>query len=595
MENTGSNQWPTWIQISLTLVGLILGVVLVFLRYRRDLRDRSLRSEQKSAPDLVAASRSPKGTTAKRSTGASTTADHVAGAPASRALEVVNEKSIERRPSPPEYNTQPTQEGTSKTAQPVAQPEFDNRPKGNCEPEPPTDNAKAAARMAGQLPSTTPLIKPINLSVLPRSWQAPVAPIGGPTYISAGVGGLASKPIRYIPHGRFSKLNVADTYPVTEMPVAPSVSAGTMVGRPGPRGYSEAGFYGSLMLWFNGHLRRDDRMVFIGAARDYEPDMILHFEDAALRIDIEIDEPYSGSTRMPMHWVGSYDDDRDLYFTRNGWVVIRFAEIQVMQQRDACIKHVAQVVDSLLSTSYASRMQGPDIMRIPRWSHAQAAQWGRDNFRESYLYIEFERRTESPGAIEAEQDIVRTRPQGFQGFASLSVRDTGLADLSPQERQLKIKLEGIIDADMYARFLYDGEIRLIKPARVSQERARHLVNGNDLVTRENQQYELRRISDLQVETVPIVRAAKAPSVGDLNEAVAMAMDNQLYFQITYINNEGVIRQRTLSNLAYNNEYVPMGYLDQHIKGYCTFRKMERTFKIDRIREYAILNLSYAAK
>jgi len=405
--------------------------------------------------------------------------------------------------------------------------------------------------------------------------------------------GLPSVRINYSPQARFSRLNVGQTYPVTEMPMGTSTSAGTLVGRPGPRGYCEAAFYERLSHWYRGLLLRDHRLEFRGASRDYEPDCILHFEEAGLRIDIEIDEPYSGSTRKPMHWLGSYDDDRDVYFSRSGWVVIRFAEIQVVKQTQSCIRHTAKVVDSLLGTAYTEKVGGADLQPVPRWSYLEAQVWAHTNYREGYLGVEFERRMELTGAIEAELDIVRPPRVELSWVTGVNYRDSGVTDLSPAQLELKRILDSLIAKGIHASFVYDGEKCLMKPLRLAQQRARHIVVGHDLVWREDREYEIGRITNLVEERQPYHRSSARPSASELQEAVSLAMDNRLYIQLTYINFDGVRRQRTLSHLEYNNEFIPMGYYNHHIKGYDTFRKEERTFRIDRIQEYAILNLSYA--
>ncbi len=443
------------------------------------------------------------------------------------------------------------------------------------------------------VPAPGSVPKPITYAppAIPR--PAPPVQVEGSITLPGRVQGLPAKRILYTPHARYSRLHVGQTYPVTEMPVAGSMSAGTLVGRPGPRGHSEVAFHWRLSTWFSGLLLRDHRLEFIGASRDYEPDHILHFEAHGLRIDIEIDEPYSGSTRKPMHWLGSYDDDRDVYFTKNGWVVIRFAEIQVVQHPQACIRHVAKVVDSLLGTTYGAGMTGPDLQPIPRWTYDQASYWAATNHREGYLGVEFVLRDEPPGAIEADLDIVLLPRTNLQAITTVGYRDTGVAALSPAELQIKGALEQLLVQGAHARFNYEGDRCLMKPLRLAQERARHFVVGHDLVWREERQYELRRISGLQAERQPYYRKGSRPGAGDLHEAVSLAIDNQLYLQLTYVNFQGERHDRTISRIEYNNDFMPMGYYEQHIKGYDTFRREDRTFRIDRIQEYAILNLSYA--
>lgn len=399
--------------------------------------------------------------------------------------------------------------------------------------------------------------------------------------------------IPYELNTRFNRIHVGDTYPVTEMPTNKSFVSGTLFGRRSPKGYTEDDFYSALSKCFKDHLIREHRMELKGASRDYEPDMILNFKEHGLRIDIEIDEPYSGSTREPMHWIGSYDDDRDLYFSKNGWVVIRFAEIQVVKEAEACIRHIALVVDSLIGTQHASKLPNVMLQRIPRWTYSQAVQWSSMMLREKYLGVEFEHRSETNASVEFERDVVRAPRSNVQKLSGSTERNTGLAELSQQERKTWQQLEEFITKNTHLRFQYDGEMCLVMPVCIIQERARYLLVAKDLVWREERKYELRRISHLLGEPNPFLRIRTTKDKVELHKAVAFAMDNQLYMQLSYMNYQNELHKRTISRIEYNNGFTAMGYIEQHISAYCTYRKEVRTFKIDRITEFAILNLPYA--
>ena len=71
------------------------------------------------------------------------------------------------------------------------------------------------------------------------------------------------------------------------------------------------------------------RMNTGGANRPFDLDLaLIHREDEAIRINIEVDEPYSLFSREARHCSGE-DDLRDNYFLERGWAVIRFSENQV--------------------------------------------------------------------------------------------------------------------------------------------------------------------------------------------------------------------------------------------------------------------------
>ncbi len=81
----------------------------------------------------------------------------------------------------------------------------------------------------------------------------------------------------------------------------------------------------------------DDRYVLTKKNR-YEPDISLLNEKDGINIflDIEIDEPYEGindiKNRKPTHFRFA-DINRNNEFKNRGWIVIRFAEIQIHQNQ----------------------------------------------------------------------------------------------------------------------------------------------------------------------------------------------------------------------------------------------------------------------
>ena len=61
----------------------------------------------------------------------------------------------------------------------------------------------------------------------------------------------------------------------------------------------------------------------------YQPDFVLILGNG-IHIDIEIDEPYDGSSKIPTHFYDKYlrefsDQRRNDYYLRQNWIVIRFS------------------------------------------------------------------------------------------------------------------------------------------------------------------------------------------------------------------------------------------------------------------------------
>ena len=165
-------------------------------------------------------------------------------------------------------------------------------------------------------------------------------------------------------------------------------------GRSGRRGHTEAVFLGHLQWYFGAAFSVSDnqQLLVMGAARAYAPDFTLRDEQSGLNLllDVEIDEPYAGTdnpaTRVPLHYQGA-DTNRNNAFRNRGWVVVRFAEIQVHRQPNACCRFLAEVVASLLPTFSvpAALAAGPPLLSLPQWTRAQAEAWAAAHYRETYL------------------------------------------------------------------------------------------------------------------------------------------------------------------------------------------------------------------
>ena len=102
-------------------------------------------------------------------------------------------------------------------------------------------------------------------------------------------------------------------------------------------------------------------------------------------VDVEIDAPYHGWYRVPLHYVDGKDAVRDAYFNRCGWTVMRFTEQQVRKEPAACLQLIRMVV---------RKLQGDvsDITSIvaceKRWTFKEAVAMERDLAREKYLDIQ---------------------------------------------------------------------------------------------------------------------------------------------------------------------------------------------------------------
>jgi hypothetical protein len=102
-------------------------------------------------------------------------------------------------------------------------------------------------------------------------------------------------------------------------------------------------------------------------------------------INIEIDEPYDGWTRTPTH-CNSDNDLRDNFFTKRGWIVIRFAEIQIHQNPKGCCDFIKSIINSIVD-SKSLLVSANEIENVKQWDSLQSKKWAKENYRENYLGI----------------------------------------------------------------------------------------------------------------------------------------------------------------------------------------------------------------
>lgn len=190
--------------------------------------------------------------------------------------------------------------------------------------------------------------------------------------------------IKYNPNQFFEQDDFYE-YPVVKMPKEGSYLKLPRKGRAMGRGYKERDFEKAIIADIPEiEVANDLHIAIPHHNRPYEPDIVLIDKRLKLYVDIEIDEPYDGYYRFPMHEQGK-DDIRDLFFTESGWIVIRFTERQVHLQEQQCIKHIKDVLNSI----YRYQLQDTsDCIAEPQWDYKRAIRWEKEHYRENYLGIQ---------------------------------------------------------------------------------------------------------------------------------------------------------------------------------------------------------------
>ena len=201
--------------------------------------------------------------------------------------------------------------------------------------------------------------------------------------------------IRYTPS---RSLDSEDIYPVVWSPAPNSLLKLPRIGRSDVRGFKEADFLAEILASLDGISVSDNFHVKIpGRYTPYEPDIVLYDEKINLYIDVEIDEPYDGYSRLVTHITEGGDVIRDRFFKESGWVVVRFSEKQVHLSSAECIRFLENVIALIRGQSCPV---GTLIEKEPRWNRRQAIEWERNLYREKYLGIQaFEKRVRTQKII----------------------------------------------------------------------------------------------------------------------------------------------------------------------------------------------------
>ena len=151
-----------------------------------------------------------------------------------------------------------------------------------------------------------------------------------------------------------------------------------------PKGRAEFDFYERLNHYFPGQILRDYKIVKY-VKYPYTPDLIFHRPDWNLYIDIEIDEPYtcSGRKRKTTHCIDiPKERERDDFFLHKNWIVIRFAEEQVIKFPKSCCKFIASVINKLTGQTIPEDLKNtPRLKDVARWDTKKAKQMARGKYR----------------------------------------------------------------------------------------------------------------------------------------------------------------------------------------------------------------------
>lgn len=200
--------------------------------------------------------------------------------------------------------------------------------------------------------------------------------------------------IQYVEYHNPQIKNKEDFYCFTIFPEYRNIVFPYRLCRNELRGYSELYFENELKKGLldlsNYKILNKVSLLPVDRTHPYEPDIAIveNINTYGIRIDIEIDEPYSGYERRPIHYINCGDDYRDQNMVALGWIVIRFSEKQVYCETKQCIgyiRYILSTIDKNILTCSELIAPNPD----KRWTYNEALMMAVRNYREKYLNHSF--------------------------------------------------------------------------------------------------------------------------------------------------------------------------------------------------------------
>jgi hypothetical protein len=152
-------------------------------------------------------------------------------------------------------------------------------------------------------------------------------------------------------------------------------------------GVSEKFFLKYLELYFPGWVREGESFAVPGKEYEYSSDFSLVLPNG-VRVQLEIDEPYVLRTGEPHHCGDNTKDSaRDRFFLDGHWIIIRFAEIQIVESPEGCCRKIAEELSKLgIRVDKFDQLSTYDLPKIVRsWRESEAKQMAKIGFRTNYL------------------------------------------------------------------------------------------------------------------------------------------------------------------------------------------------------------------
>lgn len=473
----------------------------------------------------------------------------------------------------------------------------------------PKDTSKTKSIVAKDgVDAKKPIDPPIKVTKTVLETPAPILPEEEPT---------KEKYIGYNPINLFAQTEPLH-FPYVIMPKPKCVIKFPRKGKIGRKGFKEEAFKSYIEQYFrNSHQVFDDRFVLVqNNSKPYEPDFALINEDKGINIflDIEIDEPYEGTndieSRKPTHYQYA-DANRNNAFKNRGWIVIRFAEIQVHQQPESCCKLIADVLKSIDGgyniPEHLSTVK--NINSIPQWSEAEAKQWSSEKYREHYLGID------RFGITSNDKPLVDIAETELGESIEEQVVDDEIVDDVPHEMKVDncVKLYTAIFSNKYLLLTINNEKTIVKPINTTERE----IIVFCYIKNQERTFSISEIENIEIKDNYYTIRVAGPTIGidQISNIVNTAIEYKKLIRMKYTraswssmlvdtetgeliidNIEAEESIRTVSNVqlainALTDEHIEAYRLNSnYLTAYCNKREEQRTFRFDRIGEIEILDI-----
>lgn len=342
--------------------------------------------------------------------------------------------------------------------------------------------------------------------------------------------------IGYLPTNVFE--STEPLYPFVAMPEPNSIIKPPLKGKTGRKGFTEERFKAYLTKHFRTDFIIDDDHYLLvrGQIRPYEPDFsLIDKKNRNILVDIEIDEPYQGineiENRKPTHYVG-IDNERNNAFTKRGWIVLRFAEIQVHQSPDACCRFLAEVLEAINSEyripKSLKNIEMPQLVK--HWSRYEALVWSSQRYREKYLSIENFGYTEEKTRLE----IVQETEQGKAIEDSIS--DNDLTEItSPYETittytDINEQIRDALYKEAYLILDYITSITIVRPITFNKG----FLKAFCFIKNANIDFKITQIKNASLESDYYIEKFKRPDKIQINDAFNLVQILNKPLRVKYV-------------------------------------------------------------